>query len=122
MMQRSLCFSAGAKGWQVLSASLVFGERGRRCRLWNLLLQDVVDAEGLHGLVEICCRLLNTWKLLSFWKSPSSMENGRAASWDTGVLDSHTEGPSRSAMAPYGLVFKYLVQLQATRTVSCFSV
>lgn len=53
---------------------------------------------------------------------PSSIENGRAASWDVGMLDSRTEGPSTSAMAPYGLAFKYLVQLQAGRTVSCFSV
>lgn len=76
MMQRSLCFSAEAKGWQVLSASLGSGERGRRCKLWNLLLQDVVDAKGLHGLVEICCRLLSTWKLLLLWKSQAARRMG----------------------------------------------
>lgn len=66
VMQCSLCFSAEAKGWQVLSASLVLGERRRRCKLWNLILQDVVDAKGLHGLVEIRCRLLSAWKLFLF--------------------------------------------------------
>jgi len=54
VMQRSLRFGAKAEGWQVPSASLVAGERGRRGKLWNLLLQDVADAEGLHGLVETC--------------------------------------------------------------------
>lgn len=29
MMQSSLCFSAEAKGWQLLSASLMFGEHKR---------------------------------------------------------------------------------------------
>lgn len=76
MMQSSLCFSAEAKGWQLLSASLMFGEHKRRCKLWNLLLQGVVDAKGLQGLVEICCRLLNSWKPLSFWKSQAAWRMG----------------------------------------------
>lgn len=62
---------------------------------------------GCKRLAWACGNLLQVTEYLGTplaLEAPSSTGNGRAASWEVGMLDGHTEGPSRPGMAPYGWV------------------